>query len=210
MPENPYRAKREHVKECLKDVEEQKQKAFELVEKACDLLQQITNEPQFNHNKAAEFNSTVRHANVIIKSCQDLLNDAEETTDELLKIMSTMKNFSRALRLFGFGATCYGVYQMSPSTSTVDSLAGHIPTTAVNLLRKLAPNPGLKYIGFAATCTVAAYAWLSLFPSKAYAFRDDLEELKLKHKRLTRALQRLEQRLKTMAEEFDKKAKAMV
>lgn len=207
LPENPYKAKREHIKECLKEVEEQKQKAIEHVEKACDLLQDITNEPQFNHNKAAEFNTAVRHANDAITSCKDFLNDAEETMDELLKIMSTMKTFSRFLRLGGFGVTCYTLYHMSPSTSTVDSLATYAPPTAINLLRKLALNPGLRYGGFAATCAFAGYAWLSLFPSKAYAFRDDLEELKLKHKRLTRALQRLEQRLKTVKEAFHEKSK---
>ena len=207
LPENPYKAKRDHIKECLKEVEEQNQKAIEHVEKACDLLQEITNEPQFNHNKADEFNTAVRHANVSITSCKDFLNDAEETMDELLKIMSTMKAFSRFLRLGGFGVTCYTLYHMSPSTSTVDSLATYVPPTAINLLRNLALNPGLKYGGFAAACAFAGYAWLSLFPSKAYAFRDDLEELKLKHKRLTRALQRLEQRLKNMSEEFHEKSK---
>ncbi len=205
LPENPYKAKREHVKECLKEVEEQKQRAFELVEKACDLLQEITHEPHFNHNKAAEFNSTVRQANVFIASCKDWLSDAEETINELMKIMSTMKIFSRILRLAGFGATCYGLYRMSPSTSTVDSLATYIPGPTI--IRTLVSNPGLKYIGLAASCTVAGYGWLSLFPSRAYAFRDDLEELQLKHNRLTRALQNLEHRLKIVNEDFHQKSK---
>ena len=207
LPENPYKAKREHVKECLKDAEEQKQNVFELVEKACDLLQQITREPEFNQRKAAEFNSTVRQANVFIESCKDLLTDAEETIDELMRIMSTMKHFSRLLRIAGFGATCYGLYHMCPSTSTVDSLATYIPPTGLTLMRGLVLNRGVKAVGFVGSCAVAGYGWLSLFPSRAYAFRNDLEELKLKHKRLTLALHRLENRLKIVNEDFQEKAK---
>ena len=195
MPDNPYQAKREHVKECLKEAEEKQPEVSELVEKACNIMQEIVKEPELNPLKADEFNSTVGQANVIIESCKDLLSDAEETIDELMKIMSTMKYFSRGLRIAGFGLTCYGIYHMSPSSSTVDSLASYMPQTGATIFRKLALNGGLKTVGLAASCAMAGYAWLSLFPSKAYLFRADLEELKLKHKRLTKALKHLERKL---------------
>lgn len=185
-------------------VEEKKDKVYELVEKACDLLQEITNDPEFNRRKADQFNNTVRQANVMIASCKTILSDAEETIDELTKIMSTMKGFSRVLRFAGFGMTCYGMYRMNPSTSTVDSLASYVPSTGLSLLTKFVLNRGLKFVGFGALCAVAGYGWLSLFPSKAYAFRDDLEELKLKHKRFTNALVGLEERLKIASEDFIK------
>ena len=202
LPENPYKAKREHIKKCLDAVEEKKQKISDLVEKACDLLQEITNEPQFNRGKAAQFNTTVRQADVMIASCKTMLSDAQETIDELMKIMSTMKSFSRVLRFAGFGATCYTIYQLSPSTSTVDSMAPYVPATGLTLLKKFVLNRGLKYVGFGALCAVAAYSWLSLFPSRAYGFRDDLEELKLKHKRFTNALYELEETLRISNEGF--------
>ena len=208
MPENPYNAKREHVKECLNVVEEKKQKVYDLVEKACDLLQEITNDPQFNRAKAAQFNSTVRQADVMIASCKTALSDAEETIDELTKIMSTMKVFSRLLRFAGFGMTCYTMYHMSPSTSTVDSLASYVPSTGLSLLRKFVLNRGLKYAGFGTFCVVAGYSWLSFFPSRAYAFRDDLEELKLQHKRFTNDLTELEERLKIANEDFIKQSQS--
>ena len=200
LPENLYTAKREHIKECLKEVEENKQKLFELVETACDILQEITRDDKFNQRKADAFNSTVRQANVIVESCKDLLSDAEETIDELMKIMSTMKTVSRSIRFAGFGVTIYMLYQMSNSTSTVDSLASYIPQAVLTLIWELVGNFRLKHIGFAALCAVAGYAWLSLFPSRAYAFRDDLEDLKLKHKRLTHALRGLEKRLEAATE----------
>lgn len=48
LPESLYNAKRQHIKECLKEVEEKKKRVFQLVEKTCDLLQDITNDPQLN------------------------------------------------------------------------------------------------------------------------------------------------------------------
>ena len=208
LPENPYNAKREHVKECLNVVEEKKQKAYDLVDKACDLLQEITDDPEFNRAKATQFNNTVRQANVMIASCKTVLSDAEETIDELTKIMSTMKVFSRIVRFAGFGGTCYGIYHMNPSTSSLDSLASYMPSAGQTLLRKFFLNRGLKCVGFGILCVVAAYSWLSLFPSRAYAFRDDLEELKLKHKRFTNALTELEERLKIANEDYIKQSQS--
>ncbi|XP_028398248.1 uncharacterized protein LOC114521874 [Dendronephthya gigantea] len=184
LPENPYAAKREHVKECLRQVEEQKEEVFELIEKACKILEEITRDPQVNQSKAAEFNSTVRQANVLIDSCNDFLSLADKTIDELIQIMRTMKIFSRVLRFAGFGITCLGLYQMRPA------------------------NPAMKYFTFAtATAVAAGYGWLSLFPSKVYGFLDDLEKFKFKHARLTLEINRLDRRLKNAVKDFDDKSK---
>ena len=119
--------------------------------------------------------------------------------DELITIMSTRKGFSRLVRFAGFGATCYGLYRMSHSTST------YVPFTATNLLSKITTIPGLKYGSLAAACAFAGYGWLSLFPSKVYAFQDDLKGLKLKHERLKLTLDGLEKRLKVAKEDVLKK-----
>jgi hypothetical protein len=130
-------------------------------------MQEIIRDDKFNHNKAAAFNSTVRQANTIIESCKDLLSNAEKTIDELMQNMSTIKIASRLFRFVGFGVTCYGLYHMSPSSSTVDSLASYIPPTGLTLMRGLVLNRGVKFVGFAATCAVAGCAWLSLFPQQS-------------------------------------------
>jgi hypothetical protein len=168
-------------------------------------MQEIITDDKFNHNKAAAFNSTVRQANTIIESCKDLIPpNAEETIDELMQNISTIKLASRLFRFVGFGVTCYGLYHiMSPSKSTMDSLASYIPPTGPTLIQELVRKLGrqftyipfscptsirepmrkldLKSVGFAAACSVASYAWLSLSPTRAYAFQDDL----VKQKRLT-------------------------
>ena len=196
VPENPYKAKHEDVKECLKQVENQQEKVSELVEKACDILLEIIREPQLHRAKAAEFNFTVRQANVIIESCQKLLSHAQQVVDELITIMSTKKGLSRFARLVGFGVTCYGFFHMSPFASIVDSLASYVLPTAI--------NP--QYVGFTAACACAGYFWLSLFPSKVYAFQTDLVGLKMKHERLKLTLDGLEKRLKVAKEDVLKQS----
>ena len=84
----------------------------------------------------------------------------------------------------------------------LDSLARYMPATGVTLLRKFFLNRGLKYASFAALCTVAGVGWLSLYPTRAYAFRDDLEELRLEYKRFCKALHGLEKQLKIAKEDF--------
>ena len=163
-------------------------------------MQEIISDDQFNSRKADAFNSNVRQANVIIKSCKELLSDAEKTVDELTTIMSTMKYFSRLLRFAGFGMTVYWLYY---STSTFDSLATYIP--GLNLIWEYLS--GQKPIPFVAACAASGYAWLSLFPSRAYAFRDDLQDLKLEHQRLTHSLHGLEKRLEAAIEDFLKRSK---
>ena len=167
-------------------------------------MQEIIRDDKINHNKAAAFNSTVRQANTIIESCKDFLSNAEKNIDELMQNTSTIKIASRLLRFAGFGATCYGLYHMSPSESTVDSLATYIPPTGLTLMRGLILNRGVKFaVGFA-TCAVAGCAWLSLFPSRAYTFRDDVVKLKLKHELLTCSLRGLERRLEVASEDVHK------
>ena len=202
LPENPYKAERKHIEECFNMVEENKTKVSELVKMACDLLQGIIEEPQFNRRKAAQFNSTVRQANVLIELCRDMLSEVEMTMNKLPTNVSTIKWLSRLLRTTGFGLTCCAIYHMSPSTSTVDSLTGYLPSTGLTLLRKFVINRGLKYVGFGALCAVAGYGWLSLYPSRAYAFRDDLKEIKLKHRRFCKAFHGLEKQLKTANQDF--------
>ena len=199
LPENLYNAKREHVKECLKEVEEKKKRVFQLVEQACDLLQDITNEPQLNDGKTAQFNCNVKQANVIIESCREMLSSAQETINELTKIAHVIKWFSRAVRLVGFGMTCYFLYHMIPSTTAhVDSLATYLTPTTLSLIEKFIPIRGLKYVSFATSCAAAGYGWLALFQRKEYAFRNHVEELKLKHERLEMSLHELEDRLKIL------------
>ena len=183
-------------------VEENKTKISELVEMACDLLQEIIKEPQFNRRKAAQFNSTVRRANVLIESCRDMLSEVEMTMNELTRNVSTIKWLSRLLRTTGFGLTCWGIYHICPSTSTVDSLTGYVPSTGLTLLRKFVLNRGLKYVSFGALCAVAGYGWASLYPSRTYAFRDSLKEIKLKHKFFCKALHGLEKQLKIANVDF--------
>ena len=205
LPENPYVAKREHVRECLRQVEEQKEEVFELIEKACEILLEITEDPHVNQSKAVQFNSIVRQADVLIESCNEFLSLADKTIDELEEIMSTMKIFSRVVRFAGFGVTCFGLYRMKLPSSTVGTLASYIPSTASSLIKNL--GPGMKYFTFATACAVSGYAWLSLFPSKVSGFLDDLEELKLKHERLTLEINRLDRRLKNAVKEFGDKSK---
>ena len=183
-------------------VEENKTKVSELVKMACDLLQEIIKEPQFNRRKAAQFNSTVRQANVLIESCRDMLTEVETTMNELTSNVNTIKWSSRLLRITGLLSTWYGIYYMSPSTSTVDSPTGYVPSTGLTFLRKFALNRGLKYVGLGALCAVAGYGWLALYPSRAYAFRDDLKEIKLKHRRFCKAFHGLEKQLKTANQDF--------
>ena len=201
LPKNLYTAKQKHIEECLKQVEIHTQKVLKLVETACDIMQEIISDDEFNSRKADAFNSNVRQANAIIESCKELLSDAEETIDELTTIMSTMKYFSRLLRFAGFGMTVYWLYYNS--TSTFDSLATYIPD--LNLIWEYLS--GQKPIPFVAACAASGYAWLSLFPSRAYAFRDGLEDLKLKHRRLTHSLHGLEKRLEAAIEDFLKRSK---
>ena len=199
LPENLYNAKRKHVKECLKEVEEKRKRVFELVEQACDLLQDITNEPQLNVGKTAQFNCNVKQANVIIESCRKMLSSAEETISELTKIADVIKWFSRAVRLVGFGVTCCFLYHMIPSTTThVHSLATYLTPTTLSFIEKFIPIRCLKYVSFATSCAVAGYSWLTLFQKKEHAFRNHVEKLKLRHKRLEMSLHELEDRLKIL------------
>ena len=197
LPNNLYNAKRQHIEECLKEVEDKKESLSQLVAKACDLLQDIAKEPQLNGGKTAQFNNNVMQANAIIKSSMEMLSSAEETIDELMKVVHVMKWLSRAFRFVGFGVTCYLLYH-APSTSTFDSLATYFPPTALSLVEKFVSIGGLKNVSLVALCAVAGYSWLALFPSMAYAFRDHLEELKLKHKRLKISLHELENRFKIL------------
>lgn len=209
LPENAYKAKQEHIKECLKEFEVQKENVFTLVEKACDLMEKITSETSDYRRKASEieFNRIVRQANVIIESCKDFLSDADETIEELIKITSVLKNFSRVLRFLGWGATCYTAYKITYSSPSVDSLANSIPSTGLSLLRKLAIGSGLKGVSFATVCVASGYAWLSFLPSRVFTFRNDLENLKLKHRRLKKALHHLERRLKSAVDEVNEHAR---
>lgn len=169
---------------------------------SCNLLEEIIKEPQFNRRKAAQFNRTVRQANVLIELSRDMLSEVETTMNELTTNVSTITWLSRFLRSIGFGFTCYGIYYMRPSTSTLDSLARYMPATGLTLVRKFFLNRGLKYASFGALCTVAGVGWLSLYPTRAYAFRDDLEELRLEYKRFCKALHGLEKQLKNAKEDF--------
>ena len=200
-----YTAKQEHIEECLKKVDERKSALFQLVEKACDIMQQIIRDPKFDPNKAAEFNSIVRQANEIMKTCKEFLSEAEKTIDELTEIMSTMKWLSRFLRLGGWLLTGYVLYHAG-LTSTVNSLLSYIPSSFPTLINDHKGN-----VGPALLTTVwlsSGFAWLLWFPSKAYAFRDNLEKLKKKHKRLTIELQEVDRRLVTGVENMEENKKS--
>ena len=197
VPENPYKAEQEHVKKCLKQVENQLEEISEREKKACGILQEIIREPQLLYSaKAVEFNFTVEQANVIIESCQKVLAHAQKVVDKLFTTMSIKKGLSRLSRLAGFGVTCYWLYNMSTFTSTMDSLASNVLPTAINLLKEIAHITGLQYVAFPAACAFAGYGWLSLYPSKVYAFQADLRGFKLEHERLKFALDGLEKKLK--------------
>ena len=197
LPNNLYNAKRQHIEECLKEVEDKKESLSQLVANACDLLQDIANEPELNVGKTTQFDNNVMQANAIIKSSMEMLSSAGETIDELMKVVHAIKMLSRALRFVGFGVTCYLLYH-APSTSTFKSLATYFPPTALSLVENFIPIDDLKNVSFAALCAGAGYSWLAWFPNKAYAFRDHLEELKLKHKRLKISLHELENRFKIL------------
>ena len=127
-----------------------------------------------------------------------MLSSAEETINELTKIAHVIKWFSRAFYLVGFGVTCYFLYDVIPFTSTVDSLATYLTPTTLSLIENFIPIRGLKYVSFATLRALAGYGWLALFPRKEYAFRNHVEELKLKHKRLEMSLNGLQDRLKIL------------
>ena len=163
------------------------------------LLYDITKDPQLNDGKTAQFNCNVKQANVIIESCRGMLSSAEETINELTKIAHVIKWFFRAFNLVGFGVTCYFLYHTIPSTTThVDSLATYLTPTTLSLIEKFIPIRSLKYFSFATLCALAGYGWLALLPRKEYAFRNHVEELKLKRKRLEMSLHGLQDRLKIL------------
>ena len=196
VTENAYNAERKHVKECLEEVEEQKKIVFGLVNDACRILQEITREPRFNYAKAIEFDNIVGQANVIIESCGEFLSSAKATIDKLMKNPKMMKIMSRLARVTGIGVTCYGLYHMTPTSSSLDSLANVVPPTGLSVIKKLFFSSKLNYIGLAGACAFSAYAWLSLYPRRAYTMRDDLVDLKSRHERLTIGLKLLDERLK--------------
>lgn len=193
FPENPYQAKREHIRECLKAVEEQKQQLFQLVNDATEILDSIIQEPKFNHAKALQFDNVVRQANDVIESCKDYLDTAMETIEELTTNMTIFKWCSRGLRFTGWGLTCYGIYHFTPS-STLDTLTSYVPTRPMGLIGTISK---------ATAYALSGYMWMSLFPSGAYTFHDSLASLKCQHLRLTQELNNLKRRLKTAQDVMD-------
>ena len=202
IPENPYQAKREHIRECLKAVEEQKQQLFQLVNDATEILDSIIQEPKFNHAKALQFDNVVRQANDVIESCKDYLDTAMETIDELTTNMTIFKWCSRGLRLTGWGLTCYGIYHFTPS-STLDTLTSYVPTRQMDLIGKICLDSRFNFVSKATAYAVSWYMWMSLFPSGAYTFHDSLASLKCQHLRLTQGLNNLKRRLKTAQDVMD-------
>lgn len=203
VPENPYKAKREHISACLSDIEDQKQQLSELLSQACNILRDIIREKEFDHDKASEFDNIVKQANDVIKSCKGLLATAEETIEKLTSYMNIMKWFSRGVRFAGFGLTCYGLYHMTPSSSSLDTLANYVTPNQLDLIQKVCFDSKLNVLAMVAACTASGYMWLSLYPSRAYAFHDSLAGLGYKHLRLTKELQSLGRRLNTAVDVMD-------
>ena len=88
LPYNLFSAKRKHIKECIKEVEKETKKVSALVDTACDILQEIIKDDQFNSRKADAFNTKIRQAKLIIETCKKFLSDAKESIDELMPVMS--------------------------------------------------------------------------------------------------------------------------
>ena len=197
IPKHLYRAKQDHISECLKAVKSREQELSQLVGGAAQILQSVFKEPTFDHAKALEFDNIVKQANNVIESCEENLDTAMKTIEELTTKMTIFKWCSRGLFLTGWGLACYGIYHFTPS-STLDTLASYVPTRQLDLIGKICLNSKFSIASKATACAVSCYMWMSLFPRHTYStFNNSLEDLGNRHFRLTNSLKHLEKTLRT-------------
>ena len=175
VPRNPYPAEREYISGSLAEIERQKRAIYEILREAGDILRQIVDDDKFDINKGAQFDNSVRKAELEIQICQRRLDGAKKTTVQLMNKMRSVKWFSRAVRVLGIVLTWYFVYYKY-SDSTVS-----LP---------------VMFLGF----LLSAMVWLSFFPSNAYDFYETLSKLNVKHRLLSEGLESIKERLKNTAD----------
>ena len=166
VPEDPFPAQREYIVNCLKDIEEQKQRIFQSVEQVSRILSEIIDSDEVDVLKGKQFDNVVREAHVQIDSCRRRLAGVEATILKLSTKMNTVKWFSRTFRVAGLGVSCYYFYQKYQESSI------SLPV-------------------FVTASGVAGAMWLSLFPSRAYGFYELLSKLASKHRLLNEQLENL-------------------
>ena len=117
MKEDPFRVQRDFIIECLRDIDEQKERILQLVDEACEILKAIIDTETVDILKGMHFDNVVRQARVQIKSCRRRLDTAEQKICELSTKMTTIKWFSRTFRYH-----CLGTFLLLflPEIQTID------------------------------------------------------------------------------------------
>lgn len=178
VPKNPYPAEREYISGSLAEIDRQKRAIYEILRESGEILRQIIEDDDFDINKGALFDNSIRKAELEIEICQRRLDGAKKTTVQLMQKMRSVKWFSRAVRVLGIVLTWYFVYHKYTDWTI---------TLPVMLL------------GF----LVSAMVWLSFFPSNAYGFYETLSKLNVKHRLLSEGLDTIKERLKNTADHKD-------
>ena len=83
MKEDPFRVQRDFIIECLRDIDEQKERILQLVDEACEILKAIIDTETVDILKGMHFDNVVRQARVQIKSCRRRLDTAEQKICQL-------------------------------------------------------------------------------------------------------------------------------
>ena len=197
IPKNLYRAKQDHISECLKAVKSQEQELSKLVGSAAQILNSVFKETKFDHTKALQFDNVVKQANNVIESCEENLDTAMKTIEELTTKMTIFKWCSRGLFFTGWGLACYGIYHFTPSWG-LDTLASYVPTSRLKLIEKICLDSKFSIASKATACAVSCYICMSWFPRHNYStFHNSLGDLRNRHFRLTNKLKHLKKKLTT-------------
>ncbi|XP_046840212.1 uncharacterized protein LOC124434366 [Xenia sp. Carnegie-2017] len=199
IPGNLYSAKREYAEECLRLVEEKYYPTLDVIEKASDLLVELTRD--FEPHKVDIFNSYVGRAQLEIQLCRDFLDEAKTAIDELMEKVSIVKYVSRGVRLLGWGVTCYSLYRITSSTSKLEDLANYVVPLRSAAVKKL-----ILRLPLLAGYAISGYLWLSSFrPKRAYELRENLEKMQYKHSFFMMQLKYLDRRLELLQNDFSRR-----
>jgi predicted nucleic acid-binding Zn-ribbon protein len=175
--DEPFNAERDAVRRSVKQIEREIDNISVKVEKASDLLRRIIEicdhaDHREVHKITREFDNVVREANVDIRSCDIHLEGANENIKSLLFKINSIRWAHRGMRLGGFGLSAYYFY-------------GKYCDGTINM-----PSAFLAG-GF------SLVMWLAIFPTKAYKYYNQLNDLQQQHDEMRRQLTILREKLQS-------------
>eukprot|EP00794_Sanderia_malayensis_P006262 gene6262-6982_t len=172
VPEDPFKADRTFIIKSLDGIDQMAIDISKLIEEEQVILTRIIQDGGLDMTKAMEFDDVIRRANLKLSFCKRRLDNVEPVIEKLLHKASTVKWFSRGVRLFCLGLTwsyMYGKWKESEMSLSV-AVGGGV---------------------------ASGFMWLALFPSNSYKLYESLQMLQGRIQLINNRLEEIHQRMES-------------